>query len=120
MKRLDCSLIFLIALLFVCSRARADPIIELSGATGAGVLVAGVTSGRFALSPSASFSVRGEHWFFLARDTLSFLGAAGGRFGITNETTLGVAVDCAGTWITGSAVPVVRIYRRKALEHRDE
>ena len=161
MKRPDCSLIFLIALLFVCSRARADPIIELSGATGAGILVAGVTSGRFALSPSASFSVRGEHWFFLARDTLSFLGAAGGRFGITNETTLGVgrfgelvnvsaglslteyslplcgphhcglvrglapgasvrldifgpylsgalgvAVDCAGTWITGSAAPV--------------
>ena len=98
--------------------------------------------------------------FFVARDTASFLGATGGRFGITNETTLGgglfwelvnvsaglsltayslplcgpqrcgqvrglapgasvrldlfgpylsgalgVAFDCAGTWITGSAAP---------------
>jgi hypothetical protein len=46
-------------------------------------------AGRFALSPSASFSVRGERWFFVAHDTVSFLGATGGRFGITNETTLG-------------------------------
>ncbi|MEO5729755.1 MAG: hypothetical protein ABI134_25625 [Byssovorax sp.] len=67
----------------------ADPIVELSGATGVGVLAVGATSGRFALSPSASFSVRGERGFFVARDTVSFLGATGGRFGITNETTLG-------------------------------
>ena len=151
-------LIFLVTLLLGCPRARADPIVELSGATGFGVLAAGVTSGRFTISPSASFSVRGEHWFFVARNTLSFLGATGGRFGLTNETTLGgghfwelvnlsaglslteyslplcgpqlcgqvsglapgasvrldifgpylsgslgVSVDCAGTWITGSA-----------------
>jgi len=125
------------------------------------VLAVGVTSGRFALSPSASFSVRGERGFFVARNTASFLGATGGRFGINNETTLGgglfwervnlsaglsltayslplcgvwlcgqvrgvapgaslrfdlfgpylsgalgVAVDCAGTWITGNAASI--------------
>jgi hypothetical protein len=97
-ERIDRLLIFSITLLFSgctfafgpsCSRARAEPNIELSGAAGFGVLVAGVTSGRFAISPGASFSVRGERGFFVARDTLSFLGAAGGRFGINHETTLG-------------------------------
>lgn len=73
----------------VCSSARADTNIELSGGTGFGVLVAGVTSGRFAISPSASFSIRGEQAFFVARDTASFLGANGGRFGINNEITVG-------------------------------
>ena len=83
-------LIFLITLLFSgCARARADPSIELSGATGFGVFAAGVTPGRFAISPSASLSVRGKRGFFVARDTVSFLGATGGRFGINNETTLG-------------------------------
>lgn len=162
MKRINCFLIFSITLLLGgCPRARADPSVELSGAAGVGALVAGVTSGRFAISPSASFSVREERWFFVARDTASFLGATGGRFGINNETTLGVghfwelvnlsaglslaayslplcgpqncglvyglapgasvrldvfgpylsgglgvAVDCAGTWLTGSAAPV--------------
>lgn len=72
-----------------CPQARADPKLELSGATGFGVLAAGVTPGRFAISPSGSLSVRGERWFFVARDTVSFLGATGGRFGINNETTLG-------------------------------
>jgi hypothetical protein len=161
-KRLDCFVILVITLLIgECPEARADPIVELSGATGFGVLAAGVTAGRFALSPSASFSVRGERGFFVARDTVSFLGATGGRFGIHNETTLGgglfwelvnvsaglslaeyslplcgpqqcgqvrgfapgasvrldlfgpylsgglgVAIDCGGTWITGSAAPV--------------
>jgi hypothetical protein len=71
-------------------RARAEPTIELSGAAGLGVLVVGVTPGRFAVSPSASVGVRGgERGFFVARDTLSFLGAAGGRFGIANEITAG-------------------------------
>ncbi len=115
----------------------------------------------FAVSPHVSFSVRGERWFFVVRDTASFLGATGGRFGINHETTLGgglfwdlgnvsaglslteyslplcgpqrcgqvrglapgasvrldlfgpylsgglgIAVDCAGTRITGSAAPV--------------
>ena len=89
-RSIDCFLIFLITLLFGgCPQARAEPIVELSGAAGFGALVVGVTPGRFAISPSASLSVRGERWFFVARDTVSFLGATGGRFGITNETTLG-------------------------------
>jgi hypothetical protein len=155
---LDGFVIVVITLLLGGRRARADPIVEFSGATGLGALVVGVTSGRFAISPSASFSVRGERGFFVARDTASFLGATGGRFGINNETTLGgglfwervnlsaglslaayslplcgawlcgqvrglapgasvrldifgpylsgalgIAVDCAGTWITGNA-----------------
>lgn len=76
-------------LLSGCPSARADPSIELSGATGFGVLAAGVTSGRFAISPSASLGVRGEQWFFVVRDAVSFLGAPFGRFGINNETSLG-------------------------------
>ena len=148
-------------LVFFSSGARADPCLEISGAAGFGVLTAGVTSGQFAISPSASVSMRGEGWFFVARDTASFLGATGGRFGINNETSLGaglcwdllnvsaglslnqyslpicgaqrcgqvygvapgavarvdvfapylsgslgVSVDCAAAWITGSAFPV--------------
>jgi hypothetical protein len=69
--------------------AGADPQVEFSGGTGFGVLAAGVTSGRFAISPSASLNVRGVRGFFVARDTVSFLGATGGRFGINNETTVG-------------------------------
>jgi len=41
------------------------------------------------MSPSVSFSVRGERGFFVVRDTTSFLGATGGPFGINNDTTLG-------------------------------
>jgi len=81
-------LIFLITLLF-SGGARAEPSVELSGGTGFGVLTAGITSGRFAVSPSASLSIRGERGFFVARDTVSFLGVTGGRFGINNETTVG-------------------------------
>jgi len=72
-----------------CPRAYADPQVELSGAAGFGLLAAGITSGRFTISPSASLSVRGERAFFVARDTASFLGATGGRFGINNELSLG-------------------------------
>jgi hypothetical protein len=73
-----------------CVHARADPTVEISGAAGLGVLIAGVTPGRLAISPSGSVSVRGsERWFFVARDTISFLGANGGRFGIDSETTVG-------------------------------
>jgi hypothetical protein len=80
----------LITLLFsACAPARADPSVELSGSAGFGVLAAGITPGRFAISPSVSLSVRGKRGFFVARDTVSFLGATGGRFGINNETTLG-------------------------------
>ena len=149
----------LLALGMFCPSARADSSVELSAATGLGVLAVGVTPGRFAISPSASVSLRGERGFFVARDTVSFLGANGGLFGINNETTvggglfweqvnvsaglslaefslpicgpracshhlygiapgaglradvfgpylsgaLGVSVDCAGSWITGSA-----------------
>ncbi len=151
----------LLVLLSRCPLARADSSVEVSGATGFGVLVAGITPARFAISPSASVSVRGESWFFVARDTASFLGATGGRFGIHNETTfgvglfgelvnvsgglslaelslpicgprlcgqvralapganvrldifgpylagsLGISIDCAGSWIVGGASPV--------------
>ena len=85
-----CQTISLCTLLLIgCSRARADPSVELSGAAGFGVLAVGVTPARFAVSPSASVSLRGEGWFFVARDTASFLGATGGRFGIHNEITFG-------------------------------
>lgn len=77
------------SLLAFCPRARAEPSIEVSVGTGLGALVAGVTSGRFAVSPSASLSIRGEYAFFVVRDTISLLGLAGGPFGINNETTLG-------------------------------
>jgi len=151
---------FLLPLVFSGS-ARAEPGVEFSGGAGFGVLAAGITSGRFVISPSASLSLRGKRGFFVARDTVSFLGASGGRFGINNETTvggglswervnvsagvslaayslplcgprlcgqvqglapgasarldvfgpylsggLGVSVDCAAAWITGSAYPV--------------
>jgi hypothetical protein len=76
-----------------CSQARADPAVELSVATGFGAFVAGVTPGRFTVSPSASVSLRGERGFFVARDTVSFLGASGGRFGVDNETTLGGGIS---------------------------
>jgi hypothetical protein len=83
--------VIVVITLLLCGRteARADPSVEVSGATGFGVFVAGVTSPRFAISPSASVSLRGEGWFFVARDAVSFLGATGDRFGIQNETTLG-------------------------------
>jgi hypothetical protein len=145
-----------------CPRARAETTVEVSGATGLGVVAVGVTPGRFAISPSGSISVRGERAFFVARETLSFLGANSGPFGIDGETTvgggifwehvnlgaglslvgfslpicgprwcdfhvrgvapgasvradffgpylsgaLGISLDCAGVWITGSASPV--------------
>jgi len=82
-------LITLTAVLLFSATARAAPNIAVSGGAGFGVLVAGIISGRFAISPSASVSLRGERGFFVARDTVSFLGANGGRFGINNETTLG-------------------------------
>jgi hypothetical protein len=69
--------------------ARAKPGVELSGGAGFGVLAAGITSGRFAISPSVSLSLRGERGFFVVRDTVSFVGMTGGRFGINNEATVG-------------------------------
>jgi hypothetical protein len=105
--------IFVIAfLLGGFAEAHADPSVELSGATGFGALVAGVTPARFAISPSASVSVRGESWFFVARDTASFLGATGDRFGIQNETTLGVGLFgelvnvSAGLSLVGLSLPM--------------
>jgi hypothetical protein len=162
MRRIDGFSVFSLAfLLGGCPQARAEAKVEISGTTGFGVLAAGVTSGRFAVSPDVSFSVRDERWFLVARDTVSLLGATGGPFGITHETTLGgglfwelgnvsaglslaeyslpmcgpqrcgqvrglapgasvrldlfgpylsgglgIAVDCAALWITGSAAPV--------------
>jgi hypothetical protein len=92
--------------------ARADPTVEISGAAGLGALVVGVTSGRFAISPNGSVSVRGERGFFVARDTVSFLGAAGGRFGINNETTAGGGLSwervnmSAGLSLVGYWLPI--------------
>lgn len=91
-RRLHAVGLALLAVGLFCPRARAEPTVELSGASGLGVFVVGVTPARFAISPSASVSVRGERGFFVARDTVSFLGAAGGRFGINNETTVGGGV----------------------------
>ncbi|MRG94005.1 hypothetical protein [Polyangium spumosum] len=81
--------ITLAAPLLFSESASAEPDVEFSGGTGFGVLAAGIVSGRFAISPSASLSLRGERGFFVVRDTASFLGANGGRFGIKNETTVG-------------------------------
>ena len=109
---LDGFVIFLITLLFACPRAGADPIVELSGATGFGALAVGVTPARFAVSPSASISLRGDGWFFVARDTVSFLGATGGRFGLHNETTLGAGLFrelvnvSAGLSLAGLSLPI--------------
>ena len=104
--------VVVITLLFGCRRARAESRVELSGATGFGALAVGVTKARFAVSPSASVSLRGDGWFFVARDTVSFLGAAGGRFGIHNETTLGAGVFgelvnvSAGLSLAGLSLPI--------------
>jgi hypothetical protein len=109
---LESFVVVVITLLFSCRRARADPIVEFSGSTGFGALAVGVTSGRFALSPSASFSVRGERGFFVVRDTASFLGATGGRFGVNNETTLGGGLFwervnlSAGLSLAGFSLPI--------------
>ena len=76
------------------------------------MLTAGVTSARFAISPSASVSIRGEGWFFVVRDTASFLGATGSRFGIHNETTLGAGLFAelvnvsAGLSLAGLSLPI--------------
>ena len=161
-RSIDPLLVFVMTLLFsACPSARADSGLELAGSTGFGVLTAGVTSGRFAISPGASVGILGDQWFFVARDTVSFLGATGGRFGTNNETSLGgglfwelvnvsvglslneyslpicgirlcaqvrglapgasarvdifgpylsgslgLSLDCAGSWITGSATAV--------------
>ena len=91
-RGLDGFVIVVITLLLGCRRARAESSVELSGTTGFGVLAVGVTPARFAVSPSASASLRGDGWFFIARDTVSFLGATGDRFGIHNETTLGAGL----------------------------
>jgi hypothetical protein len=145
----------------LCPEARADPSLEVAGATGFGALLAGVGPARFTLGPSASVSLRGERGFLVVRDTLSLVGLTGGRLGVDNETTLGggffwelvnvsaglslvafslplcgprlcgqvrglapgasvrldlfgpflsralgLSVDCAGAWVTGSAAPV--------------
>lgn len=86
MSRTARLLIFSILLLLgEVSAARAEPSVEVSGSAGLGALVVGVTPGRFAISPSASVGVRGERWFFVARDTASFLGANGVDLGSTTR-----------------------------------
>ena len=109
---LDGFVILVITLLLECRRGRAESRVELSGATGFGALAVGVTPARFAVSPSASVSLRGDGWFFVARDTVSFLGATGGRFGIHNETTLGAGLFgelvnvSAGLSLAGFSLPI--------------
>jgi hypothetical protein len=39
-----------------------------------------------------SLSARGESGYLVLRDTVSFLGATGGSFGISNETTVGAGI----------------------------
>ena len=91
--RTDCLFVLVISFFAGgCPEAHADQGVELSGATGFGIFTAGVTPGRLAVSPSASVSVRGEGWFFVVRDTVSFLGVNGEQFGIHNETTLGIGL----------------------------
>jgi hypothetical protein len=96
----------------LCPRARADSTVEVSGAAGLGVFVVGVTSARFAISPSASVSVRGERAFFVARETVSFLGANGGHFGINGEATAGGGLFgehvnlSAGLSLVGYSLPI--------------
>jgi hypothetical protein len=92
MSRNTIAVAVLAALGLMTRAAHADTTVELSGATGFGVLGAGTTPPRFSFGPGASVSVRGEQGFFVARDTVSFLGAGGGRFGIDNDTTLGGGV----------------------------
>ncbi|MFS8065056.1 MAG: hypothetical protein ACMG6S_01665 [Byssovorax sp.] len=61
MKHIDCFVIYLITLLFGgVRRARAEPSVELSAATGLGTFVAGITPGRFAVSPSALRRLRDD------------------------------------------------------------
>ena len=109
---LDSFVILVITLLLGCRRARAESRVELSGATGFGALAVGVTPARSAVSPSASVSVRGDGWFFVARDTVSFLGATGDQFGIHNETTLGAGLFgelvnvSAGLSLAGLSLPI--------------
>ena len=109
---LDAFVILVITLLFGCRRARAKSNVELSGATGFGALAVGITPARFAVSPSASVSLRGDGWFFVARDTASFIGATGDRFGIHNETTLGAGLFgklvnvSAGLSLAGLSLPI--------------
>jgi len=102
----------LLALGVFCSSAHADSSVELSAATGFGVFVVGITPGRFAISPSGSVSVRGERGFFVARETVSFLGANGGHFGIDGETTVGGGLVwehvnlSAGLSLVGYSLPI--------------
>lgn len=84
------------AILVFCQKARADPILELSGAAGFGGLVTGDTSSRFAISPSVSFSIRGERWFFVARDTASSW--ARPAAGSESTTRPRPAAGCSRSW----------------------
>lgn len=99
--------------MLLATSARADPPrIEFGGSTGLGVLAAGINPGRFAMSPSASFMVRGDGAFFVVRDTAALLGANGGGFGINNELTLGggyawkLVNASAGLSLSGYSLPI--------------
>lgn len=69
--------------------AGADPGFQVSASAGFGPFAAGVGPARFAVVPTASLLVnRGERWLFRCDDAVTLLGAEGGRFGVTNTTTL--------------------------------
>jgi hypothetical protein len=111
-KKLRATAPALLAFALLSPPAHADTTMELSGSADLGALVVGVTPARFAISPSGSFSLRGERAFFVARETLSFLGANGGRFGINGETTAGGGIFwenvnvSAGLSLAGYSLPI--------------
>src|SRR5262245_21975364 len=69
--------------------AESDPVVQCSASVGLGEFTAGVGPPRFAIVPAGSFLLRpGERWLLRCDDTVTVLGAVGGRFGVANTTTL--------------------------------
>src|SRR5262245_42284233 len=73
----------------VASPARADPSFQLAASVGLGAFAAGASPPRFAVAPAGSvLMLLGKRWFLRCDDAVTLLGAAGGRFGVENATTL--------------------------------
>jgi hypothetical protein len=112
LRKIHAAALALLAIGLFSPLVHAEPTIELSGAVDLGAIIVGVTPARLALGPSGSVSVRGERVFFVARETLSFLGANGGRFGIDGETTAGGGIYwenvnvSAGLSLAGYSLPI--------------
>lgn len=63
---------------------------EWAPSVGFGVLTVGVTPGRFAISPTLAFAVKGERSFFTMRNSTAFVGADRQKvFGLNNELSVG-------------------------------